>query len=162
MRDIETIRAEVAHQHVECQSQPVRRITLIAATVERHRGIGAHLVHHVVGILEEHLLVFRIGAVVGICQPEVLPYHDAMTVAGLVEFLVAYLSHPVAHHVQVHVAVVAQGDVVVAGRIVEVYLTEPPVAAVGDEAPTVDKQLNGTVLQRVVHLPYAAFHVLFS
>ena len=61
-----------------------------------------------------------------------------MAVAGGVERFVADLSHPVADHGEVHVAVIAHGNVIFARTVEQVVLVEAPVAAERYETATVD------------------------
>ena len=67
-------------------------------------------------VRHEQRVVVRVGTVPRVGQPEVLPHDDAVAVAGFVEFVVAGLPDPVADHGEVHVAVVADGGVVLARR----------------------------------------------
>ena len=61
---------------------------------------------HVFGILHEHVGVYGIGTVPGIGQPEILPDHDPVPVAGLVKFIVPDLSYPVSDHGKIHVGMI--------------------------------------------------------
>ena len=109
-------------------------------------------VDEVAAVGEEQLFVVGVGTVPRIGQPEVLPHHDAVAVAGVVELIVARLPHPVAYHVVVHVAVVGHGRIVFAPAVVEVGLGEAPVAAEGDETLAVDEDLQCVVGVGIAHL----------
>ena len=71
-------------------------------------------------------LVVGIRAVHRIGQPEILPHHDAVLVAGIVELVVAGLPHPVADHGEVHVLVVAHGHVVFARAVAQQLTSGKP------------------------------------
>ena len=85
--------------------------------------------HEVFHVLQEELVVVWFRAVPRIGQPEVLPHHDSMTIAGFVKRLIADLTDPVANHREIHLAVIAHGDIVFTCTIAKHRLAESPVAA---------------------------------
>ena len=78
-------------------------------------------------ITEEKHVIIRIRSISRISQPEVLPDHDAMTVAGLIETLVTNLSHPVANHRTVHILMITHGDIILTRAVQQIMLIESPV-----------------------------------
>ena len=86
--------------------------TFVSTTIETDAGMAAHTAHVVLGITKEHHIVVGIGTIGGIGEPKVLPDHDAITITRLVERFVAYLSHPVAYHRKIHVAMIADSNVI--------------------------------------------------
>ena len=94
--------------------------------------------NQVLHILQEEIIVIRFGAVPWIGQPEILPHHNSMTVAGFIERFIADLPDPVTNHGEVHFAVVAYGDVVFARAVAKHRFAESPVAAARDESASVD------------------------
>ena len=108
------------------------------------------------------VVVVGVGTVPGIGQPEILPHHDAVAVAGFVEGVVADLPHPVADHVEVHVAVVAHGGVVLAGAVAQHGFAEAPVAAAGNEAAAVDPHAQRAAFLAVGELADAGLEGLVS
>ena len=112
----------------------------------------AHAQGVVACVGKEHVLILRVWSVAGVGEPEVLPHHDAIFVASLVELLVAGHAHPVANHVEVHVAVVTHGDVILAASVEQVLLAEAPVAAERNEAFAVDVHRQAGVDVLVCHL----------
>ena len=131
------------------------RIALVSAAVDADGRMVAYAFHVVVGVAQEHVLVERVGTVSRVGEPEVLPHHYAVSVTGFVELLVACLSHPVAYHVEVHVAVVSHRNVIFASAVAQVVLAESPVAAQRYEPSAVDVYLQLRVHVLVVHLAYA-------
>ena len=73
-------------------------------------------------VRHEEVLVGGVGAIPRIGEPEVLPDEEAVAVGGLVEFAVPGLADPVAHHGEVHVAVVTHGGFVLAGTVAQIGL----------------------------------------
>ena len=140
--DIRQLRMERGDSLLQRLLQRRRRITLVAATVERDGGVTADATDDVARVLHEHRLVVGIGSVPGVGQPEVLPDHDAILVAGVIELTVANLSDPVADHVHIHVAVVAHVGIVFASAVSQVGLREPPVAAQRIHAHAIDKEVQ--------------------
>ena len=94
---------------------------------------------------EEHFRVIRVRSVRRICKPEILPYHYSMPVAGFVELNVSCLTHPVAHDSEIHVRVVIDSYVIFSRTIVQIVLTESPVASTSDESTAIDIQMKDTV-----------------
>ena len=139
--------------------QRCRRHAFIAAAVERQAGVAAYPAHPVFRVRKEHPFVVRVGTVAGVGEPEILPHGHSVAVAGVVELLVADLSHPVAYHAEIHASVVIEGDVVLLSRKHQVVLGEAPVSALGHEPAAVDEQLQGAVAAVPGHLPYAGLEV---
>ena len=74
-----------------------------------------------------------------------------MEVACLIKLLITRLSDPVSDHGEVHVTVITHGNIILPCPVVQVILTESPVAAQWDKPPTVDKDLQGLV---IILIPY--------
>ena len=106
-----------------------RRESLVASAIEGDARMASDTPHVVFGIAQEEHVVVRVRTVGRVGKPEVLPYHDTVSVARLVESLVAHLSYPVANHVEVHVAMIPHGDVVLTGAVEQVMLVESPVSS---------------------------------
>ena len=104
---------------------------------------------------EEHFIFIRIRTVSRVRKPEILPHHYAMAVAGLVKFCITSLSHPVAHDCEVHVRVVIDSYVIFPSTIVQIVLTESPVASTADESTAVDIKMQDTAFFVSIYLPDA-------
>ena len=102
-------------------------------------------------IVHEHRLVIRVRAVPRIGKPEVLPDHQAVTVAGFVKLLVADLAHPVAYHIAMHVLMVCYRNVVFALPVSQIALGEAPVASKRVNPDTIDHNLRPAVKFVVSH-----------
>ena len=108
--------------------------------------------HQVAGIVHKHRLIVGVGAVGRISQPEVLPHHDTIAVAGLIEFPVAGHAHPVANHVVVHLLVVTHGSIKLPATVIQVVLAKGPVASKRHQPAVVDIYLQFCVLVNGLHL----------
>ena len=84
----------------------------VAPTVKSDACMRTHATGIVLSILQEKHIVIRIRSISRISQPEVLPYHDTMLIASLVESLVANLSYPVTNHGAVHLLVIPYSNIV--------------------------------------------------
>ena len=104
---------------------------------------------------EEHFRVIRVRSVRRICKPEILPYHYSMPVAGFVELNVSCLSDPVTHDSEIHVRVVIDSYVIFSRTIVQIVLTESPVASTADESTAVDIKMQDTAFFVSIYLPDA-------
>ena len=109
---------------------------------------------------QEHGVVVGIGAVPRIRQPEILPHHHPMAVAGIVELILADLADPVADHVEVHLGVVAHGGVVLPRAVAQHGFAEAPVAALGNEAAAVDPHAQRAAFLAVGELAHAGLEPL--
>ena len=89
-------------------------------------AVAADAADVVASIREKHCVVFGNRTVPRIGQPEVLPHDDAMAIAGLIKGIVADLADPVADHGEVHLAVVTDGGVVLAGAVAQLRLRQTP------------------------------------
>ena len=107
--------------------------------------MAAYPRHPVAGICKEHRFVVRIRSVGRIGQPEILPDHYAVAVAGIVESLVRSLSDPVADHIEILQPVIADSDVVLFRAVVQVLLGEAPVSAHRVHPHSIDVQVKRTV-----------------
>ena len=113
-------------------------IALVTSAVDQHRRILTDAFYIILCIVKEHCIVKRIRTVSRVRKPEVLPYHDTMAVASLIELHVACLTHPVSHDVEVLVGVVLCSNIIFASSVVEVALAESPVTATTDEPSAVN------------------------
>ena len=110
-------------------------------------------------ICKEHPVVIRIRTICRICKPEVLPYHDTVTVASLVKLNIASLAHPVTHDCEIHVSMVVYGNIIFTTAIVQVVLAESPVASASDESSTVDIKVEYSAFFISIHLSEADFEI---
>ena len=129
-----------------------RWVALVASAVYAYRRMLSHAQRVVACVGEEHVLVLGVGSVTWVGEPEVLPHHDAVFVACVVELFVAGHAHPVSYHVEVHVAMVAHSNVVFACAVEQILLAESPVAAQRYEASAVDIYREACVHVAVGHL----------
>ena len=113
-------------------------ITLISSTVQTDTRMLSNAVHIILCILQKHVLVHRIGSISRISQPKILPHHNAIAVTSLVKLLITGLPYPVAYHVIIHIAVILHGNIVFPTPIVQIALTEAPVASQWYEAFPID------------------------
>ena len=88
-------------------------------------------------------------------EPEVLPYHNSVAVAGIEERFSARLAYPVAYHGEVLLGVQPHGYVVLALAVAKQQFGEAPVAALAHEAPAVDIERQAPVVFGPRHLAYA-------
>ena len=121
--------------------------------------MAADALHIVLGIGNKHCQVIRIGTVGRIGQPEILPDHDAISVAGIIQFFVANHAYPVAKHGEVHVCMISHGSLVFAAPVIQVRLTEAPVTTTANETATVDVEVQHVVLLVERHLTNTDFEV---
>ncbi len=127
------------------------RRALVFAAPQGDARVVAHLLDLLDGIRPEDLQVDRRARGV---EPEVIPDHHAVAVAGVVEGLVGGHADPVADHVEVHLPVEAQARVVVPAAAAQHELRHAPVAALGEDAHAVDvevQELLGGVVGDLAH-----------
>ena len=104
---------------------------------------------------EEHFSIVGVRSVCRVCKPEILPYHYSMAVACIVKLDISCLSDPVAHDSEIHVRVVIDSYVIFPSTIVQIVLTESPVASTADESTAVDIKMKDTAFFVSVYLPDA-------
>ena len=102
--------------------------------------------------MHKQSVIVRVGPVARIGKPEVLPYHYAVTVASIIKFLVTDLPHPVAYHIEVHLPVISNRDVILAFAIEKIVLAKAPVASKRHETLTVYPHLQFPVSALIRHL----------
>src|ERR1700679_1539069 len=135
-------------------------VALVAPAVKADRGVVANAQQKISHVTHEEGVVIGDGTVPGISEPEVLPDHNAMPIAGLVKSLVADLSNPVADHGEVHLAVIAHACVVLTSAIAQHRFREAPVAPATDEAASIDGHRQLATFFAVGHLANAGFESL--
>ena len=86
--------------------------SLVTSYPDTNAGMTADTAQIILCIAQEQHIVVRIRSVGRVSQPEVLPYHDTMLIASLVESLVANLSYPVTNHGAVHLLVIPYSNIV--------------------------------------------------
>ena len=160
MRDVLDLALQVREERAYPALQRGRRIAFVAAAVEPDGRMVPDPQDRVADVAQEQVVVVGIGPIVGIREPEVLPDHDAVLVAGVVELVVSRLADPVADHGEVHVAMEAHGDVVLALAVAEIGLRKAPVAAAAHEASAVDPDPEGSPIFTVGELPHAGLERL--
>ena len=112
-------RSQLSHQFPKSLVKTGGRSSFIAATEQCNAGVIPYSPHIVVRIFQEHLLIVGFRAVNGICKPEILPHHNTVSVAGLIEFLVSDLPHPVADNIEVLSRFQSDSHVVLPGPITQ-------------------------------------------
>src|SRR6266496_4710078 len=138
----------------------LRRVTLIATTINPDRGVVAHAKYRVSGVAEKQRIVVGFGAIPRVREPEVLPHHDAVLIACVIEFVVADLAYPVPYHVEIHLAVIAKRSVVLTLAETQHRLAESPVAAAWNESPAVNPYPKRAAIFAVGHLADTGFQRL--
>ena len=93
--------------------------------------------HEVIGILHEHCIVVRVGTVQRIRKPEILPDHNSVTVACVIECIVSGLTYPVSDHRKVHFFVITDGNVIFPRAVTEHRFGKAPVASPPDKPSSV-------------------------
>ena len=83
-------------------------------------------------------------------EPEIVPYHDAVLVAGFVELLVGGGAQPVADHVEIHLFVQSYLGEVFLAAAAEHVLRKSPVRTFDEDAAVVDPEVEHAVLGVVV------------
>ena len=151
--DIGQIAADGPHIFPKGCVDVQRRIALVAPAVDGERRVAADAHDIVAGYGGEEPRVGGVRPVDGIGQPEVLPYHDAQAVGRVVEGACSGLAHPVAYHIEAHVAVVGYGVGVFPAAVGERGLAEAPAAAARGDAHTVAVELE--VLEHLAGLDLA-------
>ena len=129
-----------------------RREALVSAAIDADTCMTTDAGDVIGRVLEEHLVIIRIWSVPWVRQPEVLPYHDTMLIACLIQLLIANLSYPVANHIVVHLLMVTHGCIIFTSAIVEVGLREAPVTAQRIQSLAVDVNLGLGLQVGIAHL----------
>ena len=124
----------------------LRRVALVPAHVQGYGRMVPYAPYITGCNLIEAGRIGRIRSVPGVGQPEILPDHYAVTVAGVVEGLVVRHANPVADHGEIHVGMVANGNIVLAVPILQKVLRISPVAAKSNESPAVHVHAQPLVL----------------
>ena len=120
MRDVVNFRMEFGQRLPDASVDRRRRIALVAPAVQAHGGVVPDAQHRILHVAQEEIPVVRVRAVGRVREPEVLPDDDAVPVAGLVELVIGGLADPVADHGEIQVAVIADGDVVLAPAVTQI------------------------------------------
>ena len=79
-------------------------------------------------------------------EPKLIPDHDAILIAGVVEGLVRSHSHPVANNIEIHLLVKAEPSVVVSAVAAEDELGHAPTSPLKKERHSVDSEMENTIL----------------
>ena len=140
------------HDTAQSLVDGLRREAFVTTAVQADGGMAADALHIIFGIGDEHVGIIRIGTVGRIGQPEVLPDHNAVLVAGVIQFFVANHTHPVAQHGEVHVGMVGHSCLVFASAVVKVRFAEAPVTATADKTASVDVEVQHTAVFVERHL----------
>ena len=136
-----------------------RRETFVTTAIKSDRRMAANPFYIIFRIGDKHFRIIRIRSVGRVSQPEVLPDHDTVAVASLIQLLVADHADPVTHHREVHIRMQSHSNVIFAGAIVQVRLTEAPVTATSDKAATVDEETQDIIVLVERHLADTDFKV---
>ena len=78
--------------------------------------------YKITGIIQEHPRIIRVRTVNRIGKPEILPDHNPILVAGIEEFVIAGLAHPVPDHRKVHILMIPDSGIVFSFPVIEVRL----------------------------------------
>src|SRR6201998_2047509 len=128
------------------------REALVAAAVETYGRMIPDAQDKVVHVLQEELIVVWFRAVPRIGQPEVLPNHNPMAIAGFVKCVIADLADPVANHGEIHLTVIAHGGIVFARTIAQHRFAESHITPARDESAANDPDAQISAVFAVGHL----------
>ena len=140
------------HDATQCLVDLLRREALVTSAIDTDRGMVAETLYIISRIGDKHLRIVGIWTVSRVSQPEVLPNHDTMTVARLIQLLITNLTYPVTHHREVHIRMVIHGNVILTTSIVQVRLTKAPVTTTTDETTAIDEEAQDAVVLIEGHL----------
>ena len=129
-----------------------RREALVSTAIDTDTSMAADAGDVIGRVLQEHLVVIRIRSVPWVSQPEVLPDHDTILIACLIQFLITNLTYPVANHIVVHLLMVANGSIVFTSTVVEVGLRESPVTTQWVQSLAIDVDLGLGIQVGIAHL----------
>ena len=121
--------------------------------------MAADAFHVVFRVGDKQFRVIRIRSVSRVCQPEVLPDHNTMAVAGFIQLLVADHTDPVTHHREVHIRMISHRNVIFTATVVQVRFAESPVTATTDKAASIDKEGQDMIVFVERHLADTDFEV---
>src|SRR5665213_322195 len=88
-----------------------------------------YFLYKIFHIFDKHLRMIRVGAIGRIGQPEILPNYNAIFIARVKEFIIAYLAYPITNHGKIHFFVVANRNIIFAPTVTKHVFAETPVAA---------------------------------
>ena len=140
------------HDATQCLVDLLRREALVTSAIDTDRGMVAETLHIIGRIGDKHLGIVGIWTVSRVSQPEVLPDHDTMTIARLIQLLITNLTDPVTHHREVHIRMIIHGNVILTTSVVQVRLTKAPVTTTTDETTTIDEEAQDAVVLVEGHL----------
>ena len=150
--DIMNARMILLHDATQCLVDLLGREALVTSAIDTDRGMVAETLHIIGRIGDKHLGIVGIRTVSRVSQPEVLPNHDTMTVARLIQLLITNLTYPVTHHREVHIRMIIHGNVILTTSVVQVRLTKAPVTTTTDETTAIDEEAQDAVVLVESHL----------
>src|SRR5659263_159099 len=105
-------RMKFREQSAYCRIQYLRGIAFIPSAIKSDGRMVTDSFDHIFGVIHKHFRVVWVWAISRVCQPEVLPNHNSMTVASFEKFIVTGLSYPVSYHSKVHIGVISHSCIV--------------------------------------------------
>ncbi len=107
----------------------LRRVPFVPAAVNDKGGMGTVFPYLVRRVLQEHFGIIGIRPVHRVGQPEIIPYHNSVLVAGLIKRRMVCHPHPVADHIQICFPVQADLIVVILRAVKLQAVIHTPVSA---------------------------------
>ena len=137
------------------------RVTFIPPDINRQGRMITYSFDDVSRIINKHLRVIRIRSISRVCQPEVLPDHNAMTIACFEKFVITCLSDPVPYHVKIHIGMIRHRDIIFSSAILKIRLRKSPISATTNKTPAVNIDIQYLVCFIKCHLAYTGFKYFF-
>ena len=151
-RLIETVIAVLLHDyHTQGRVDVRNGMRFVSSTPDGNGGMVAQTAHLVAGIGLERLVVGHV--VISHIEPKVVPHHQAVTVAIVVELLVGDTARPQTNHVVVHVLVQANLGLVVRSVTAKQILAHAPVASTAEDALAIAIDVQYGIIDAVLHYP---------
>ena len=135
------------------------RETFVTTAIDTDGSMVTDALHIIFRIGNKHFGIVRIRTVSRIRQPEVLPNHDTVAVAGFIQFFITNHTHPVTHDREVHIGMVSHRDIIFTCTVIQVRLTESPVTAPANKTTAVDKETQNLIILIEGHLADTDFKV---
>ena len=135
------------------------RETFVTTAIDTDGSMVTDTLHIIFRVGNKHFGIVRIRTVSRIRQPEVLPNHDTVAVAGFIQFFITNHTHPVTHDCKVHIGMVSHRYIIFTCTVIQVRLTESPVTAPANKTTAIDKETQNLIILIEGHLADTDFKV---
>src|SRR5664280_2502629 len=149
------------YHRTQCGVNYDGRVALVPSNINSHGRMVADTQDYISCIIDEHLGIFRIGTISGVCKAKILPDHNSMTVTSFKKLIISSLSDPVSDHIEVHIGMISDSNIIFTSAVLKIRFRKTPVSTTCYKTSPVDINIEYLIGVIENHFANSRFKLFF-